>query len=49
MNQRGYKVGGVDGVLGRGTRAALSEFQRAERLEVTGLPNRETLAALSVN
>jgi peptidoglycan hydrolase-like protein with peptidoglycan-binding domain len=48
LKDRGYLIGPVDGVLGRSTRAALSDFQRAERLEVTGTPDRETLAALGV-
>ena len=47
LKDRGYALA-VDGVLGQGTRAALEEFQRAERLEVTGRPNRRTIAALGL-
>lgn len=48
LAERGYRPGAPDGVLGRATRAALMEFQRAENLAVTGRPNRQTLAALGI-
>jgi len=48
LAERGYRPGAPDGVLGRATRAALMEFQRAENLAVTGRPNSQTLAALGI-
>jgi peptidoglycan hydrolase-like protein with peptidoglycan-binding domain len=48
LASRGYSPGAPDGVMGRATRAALMEFQRAENLAVTGRANRETLAALGI-
>jgi peptidoglycan hydrolase-like protein with peptidoglycan-binding domain len=48
LADRGYRPGAPDGVMGRATRAALMEFQRAENLAVTGRPDRQTLAALGV-
>ncbi len=48
LADRGYRPGAPDGVMGRATRAALMEFQRAENLPVTGQANRQTLAALGV-
>jgi peptidoglycan hydrolase-like protein with peptidoglycan-binding domain len=49
LADRGYRPGTPDGVLGRNTRAALMDFQRAENLPVTGRPDRPTLAALGVS
>jgi peptidoglycan hydrolase-like protein with peptidoglycan-binding domain len=48
LTERGYRPGTADGVMGRATRSALMEFQRAENLPVTGQVNRQTLAALGV-
>jgi peptidoglycan hydrolase-like protein with peptidoglycan-binding domain len=48
LASRGYRPGPADGVLGRATRAALTEFQRKEHLPVTGRPDSATLAALGV-
>jgi peptidoglycan hydrolase-like protein with peptidoglycan-binding domain len=45
---RGYRPGSPDGVIGRATRSALMDFQRAEKLPVTGRADRATLAALGV-
>lgn len=42
----GYRVGGVDGRLGRQTRTAIRNFQRDKNLNATGELDRETLAAL---
>jgi peptidoglycan hydrolase-like protein with peptidoglycan-binding domain len=48
LSERGYRPGAADGVMGRATRAALMEFQRAENLAVTGRADRQTLAALGI-
>jgi peptidoglycan hydrolase-like protein with peptidoglycan-binding domain len=48
LASRGYHPGAPDGVMGRVTREALTQFQRAEKLPVTGRPDRETLAALGI-
>jgi peptidoglycan hydrolase-like protein with peptidoglycan-binding domain len=48
LAERGYRPGTPDGVMGRATRAALMEFQRAENLAVTGRADRQTLAALGI-
>jgi peptidoglycan hydrolase-like protein with peptidoglycan-binding domain len=34
--------------MGRATRSALTDFQRAQNLPVTGQPDRATLAALGI-
>jgi peptidoglycan hydrolase-like protein with peptidoglycan-binding domain len=49
LTSRGYPTGPADGVMGRATRSALTDFQRAQSLPVTGRPDRQTLAALGVN
>jgi len=48
LTSRGYPAGPADGVMGRATRSALTDFQRAQNLPVTGQPDRATLAALGV-
>lgn len=49
LNSRGNNVGEIDGSIGPRTRQAISNFQRARDLPVTGIPNRATLAALGIN
>jgi hypothetical protein len=41
-----YDVGGVDGMIGKMTKAALRKFQQRSGLSPTGTPDDETLAAL---
>jgi peptidoglycan hydrolase-like protein with peptidoglycan-binding domain len=48
LAERGYRPGPADGVLGRATRAALTQFQRQENLPQTGRADSATLAALGV-
>src|SRR5918999_2014413 len=48
LTSRGYPAGAADGVMGRTTRSALMDFQRAQNLPVTGRPDRDTLAALGM-
>lgn len=46
LEGRGYDVGKVDGELGSKTERALRQFQKAQRLPVTGQIDRATLARL---
>ncbi len=46
LNARGYDVGTPDGVIGSGTQAAISEFQRSNGMAVTGEPSRALLDRL---
>lgn len=50
MQQRlkdlGYPIGGVDGAFGPNTAAALRQFQTAQGLQPTGLPDQPTLNQL---
>ena len=48
LEQKGFKVGYVDGKLGPMTKRALSQFQRKQGLQQTGMPDQQTLAALGV-
>jgi membrane-bound lytic murein transglycosylase B len=43
---RGYDVGTIDGVFGKNTQNAISDFQRRQGLPVTGLATPDVLAAL---
>ena len=49
LRHAGYYRGPVDGAWGPNARVALERFQRDHRLPATGLPSRETLAALGLN
>jgi len=42
----GFNTRGIDGIFGRGTRGAISEWQRAERFDTTGYLTREQIALL---
>lgn len=44
---RGYDTGGIDGILGPATIAALNSFQAAKHLAQTGKADAATLAALA--
>jgi hypothetical protein len=46
LNEKGYNAGPADGIFGRGTRAALKEFQRDIGHEVNGRLDIDTIAAL---
>ena len=46
LSELGYSPGPVDGVMGRRTAAAISDFQRREGLAVDGRPTSGLLAAL---
>lgn len=49
LNQRGYDVGTVDGVMGPRTRAAIAAFESASGLPETGEPGPALLARLSLD
>lgn len=46
LTAAGYDTGGADGVIGPRSETAISAFQRARGLPVTGRPSRELLALL---
>ncbi len=48
LQQKGFRVGPLDGRLGPQTKRALSQFQRSQRLQQTGTPDEQTLTALGV-
>ncbi|GEM_PF-1082589 len=47
LNDKGFKAGQADGVLGPKTRQAISQFQKSEGLTQTGQPDEKTLRALA--
>jgi hypothetical protein len=49
LEQKGFRVGRVDGRLGPRTRRALARFQRRQGLQQTGTPDQPTLAALGIS
>jgi hypothetical protein len=48
LQQKGFDVGPIDGVMGPKTSAALREFQQAEGLKSSGRLYQQTLSALNV-
>ena len=48
LNDKGYDVGPVDGVLGSRTRAGLRQYQASEKLTATGRLDAETAGKLGV-
>jgi len=48
LNEKGYNAGEADGILGRGTRRALDQFQRDNALATGGITY-ETLKALGIS
>lgn len=48
LQNQGYEVGQVDGVLGPRTQDALMSFQRDQNLQATGRPDQQTMAALGI-
>lgn len=44
LNQLGFSAGAVDGIIGRGTRAGLQRFQKANGLVADGFPTTDMLA-----
>ena len=47
LNQEGYEIGSIKGILDQESMGAIRLFQESERLTVTGMPNPETLRALA--
>ncbi|WP_425099645.1 lytic murein transglycosylase [Tropicibacter sp. S64] len=47
LTRRGYDAGTPDGVIGKKTEAAISAYQQAEGLAVTGQPSKALLARLT--
>ena len=48
LTERGYDVGGVDGIFGTKTKNALMRFQRDQGLTVDGIAGKQTLKALGI-
>jgi peptidoglycan hydrolase-like protein with peptidoglycan-binding domain len=48
LKQKGFDPGAADGVMGPKTKAALKDFQKAEKLNETGRLDAETMAKLGV-
>ena len=48
LHNKGYYSGNVDGIMGPQTRAALREYQKVEKLEVTGRLDTKTAGKLGV-
>jgi len=48
LDQKGFKAGRADGVLGPETEAALRSFQQDQKLQATGQIDEQTLAALGL-
>lgn len=46
LNERGFKAGTVDGVLGSGTQRAIQQFEVSEGLLADGFPDRQVLGLL---
>jgi peptidoglycan hydrolase-like protein with peptidoglycan-binding domain len=49
LARRGYYKGRVDDKMGSETRRAIREFQRSQRLPVTGRADNATIGALKLN
>lgn len=49
LKKKGLYEGGIDGLMGPKTQAALEAFQRQQSLTVSGAPDRETLSALGLS
>lgn len=49
LDQKGFKSGHVDGVMGSETESALRSFQQQQKLQQTGQIDRQTLSALGLN
>ncbi len=48
LRELGYRPGPVDGVVGPRTKDALAKYQRAERIQITGRLDAETMVRLDI-
>ncbi|HTF95322.1 MAG TPA: lytic murein transglycosylase [Cellvibrio sp.] len=48
LNNKGFNTGTPDGILGPGTRRAISEFQHQQGMVADGFPGKEVLALLGI-
>jgi len=48
LNQKGFNAGEADGVLGPGTRRAISEFQNQQGMIADGFPSKKVVELLGV-
>ncbi|QEY19002.1 lytic murein transglycosylase [Cellvibrio sp. KY-GH-1] len=48
LNQKGFNTGTPDGILGPGTRRAISEFQHQQGMIADGFPGKEVLGLLGI-
>ena len=48
LRNKGQHVGGVDGIMGPRTQAALRQYQEAQGIQVTGRVDARTLASLGL-
>lgn len=48
LSQEGFYTGKIDGIVGRKTKSALTDFQTINDLQVTGTINQETLRAMGI-
>ena len=48
LNEKGFAVGAVDGIIGPRTMGAIRNFQSHEGLTATGQPDQQTLKALGI-
>lgn len=48
LNEKGFAVGAVDGIVGPKTMGAIRDFQSKEGLTATGQPDQQTLKALGI-
>jgi peptidoglycan hydrolase-like protein with peptidoglycan-binding domain len=48
LNEKGFAVGAVDGIIGPRTTGAIRNFQSHEGLTATGQPDQQTLKALGI-
>lgn len=46
LNDIGYSAGTADGIMGGKTRAAIESFQREQEINITGIPDNETINLL---
>jgi membrane-bound lytic murein transglycosylase B len=49
LSQKGVNVGSIDGILGPGTRRAISEFQHQQGMVADGFPDQKVLNLLGIN